>query len=194
MRAAGECHPRRGPHLGRLQRVLYWVEIKRPAHPSAGIQRKATDGHWSLNRPVGFASQPGAWSSRIPKASACSHLATGDFNVSGHPEENLPGNRFNDGKEDRAVLRVGRHHGRRLPAAHRKLVARGCRLFHPSHGHRGFTCSNGPGLESRQSHHVLHRTPWLEPSGHTSSTWRQAHSANARSSPSYPAEAACPTD
>ena len=84
--------------------VLYWVDIKRPAvfrfDPTHG-----QTGHWPMQRPVGCVA-PCRSLQRLVFADAYGFgfldLATGQITRIADPESRLPGNRFNDGKVDRA--------------------------------------------------------------------------------------------
>ena len=92
-----------GPSWDPADGALYWVDIKRPAvfrwHPTLG-----QTGHWPLKRPVGFASpaQSGRMIFGDSDGLGLLDLANGQTKRLGDPEEHLPGNRFNDGKVDRA--------------------------------------------------------------------------------------------
>lgn len=93
-----------GPSWDGDQAVLYWVDIKRPAVFRFDPLRGQT-GHWPLPYPVGCVV-PTRWANRLTLADANGFafldLETGSLTRIGDPEEDLPGNRFNDGKVDRA--------------------------------------------------------------------------------------------
>jgi L-arabinonolactonase len=92
-----------GPSWDSVEGVLYWVDIKRAAifrfHPKLG-----QTGHWPIPRPVGCLS-PTQSAHRLVFADSNGFgfldLTSGEISRIANPEEDLPGNRFNDGKTDR---------------------------------------------------------------------------------------------
>lgn len=92
-----------GPTWCDVERVLYWVDIKRPAvfrfNPVLG-----QTGHWPMPRPIGCVV-PSKYPMRLAFADADGFgfldLMTSVVVRIADPERHLPGNRFNDGKVDR---------------------------------------------------------------------------------------------
>src|SRR5262245_29412412 len=93
-----------GPTWCGAAEALYWVDIKRPAvlrfDPAHG-----QTGHWPMPRSVGCVA-PSLSLQRLVFADAGGFgfldLATGRITRIADPESELPSNRFNDGKVDRA--------------------------------------------------------------------------------------------
>jgi sugar lactone lactonase YvrE len=135
-----------GPTWDVRSGVLYWVDIKRPAIFRFEGQKGQT-GHWPMPRPVGVAV-PTADPQRLAFADADGFglltLETGEITRLPDPESHLPGNRFNDGKVDRA----GRFWAGTIDDRCVEPTGSLYRLD-PDHSvHRiasGFICSNGIG-------------------------------------------------
>ena len=93
-----------GPTWHSAEEVLYWVDIKRPAVFRFDPKRGQT-GHWPMPRPVGCVV-PSRSPQRLVFADeggfGSLDLITGQISRMVDPESDLPGNRFNDGKVDRA--------------------------------------------------------------------------------------------
>src|SRR5688500_13418774 len=93
-----------GPSWNVATGQLYWVDIKRPAvfrfNPAQG-----QTGHWPMPHSVGCVV-PTRSTDRFVFADAAGfgdlNLNTGEITRIANPESNVPGNRFNDGKVDRA--------------------------------------------------------------------------------------------
>jgi sugar lactone lactonase YvrE len=93
-----------GPSWDPRRAVLYWVDIKRPAvfcfHPARGQV-----GHWPMANAVGCVA-PTRDADRLVFAGAAGfgvlNLQSGETTPIANPESDLAGNRFNDGKVDRA--------------------------------------------------------------------------------------------
>ena len=92
-----------GPSWGLARGVLYWVDIRRPAL-FRWDRRLGQTGHWPMPRPVGCVSA--TQSERLVFAESDGveflELGSGEISRVAAPENNLPGNRFDDGKIDRA--------------------------------------------------------------------------------------------
>jgi sugar lactone lactonase YvrE len=92
-----------GPSWDSEQGVLFWVDIQRPAIFRWDPEKGQT-GHWPMPRPVGCVAP--SRSGRLVIADADGFgfldLKTGDLSRISNPESDLPQNRFNDGKVDRA--------------------------------------------------------------------------------------------
>jgi len=93
-----------GPTWHAGEGVLYWVDIKRPAVFRHDPSRGQT-GHWPMPREVGCVV-PSRSSQRMVFADSHGFgvldLRSGHITRITDPESDLPGNRFNDGKVDRA--------------------------------------------------------------------------------------------
>jgi sugar lactone lactonase YvrE len=93
-----------GPSWDPRKQALYWIDIRRPAvfRFEAGLGQT---GHWPLPLPVGCVA-PVHPENRLVFADANGfgflELETGAIARIADPESHLPGNRFNDGKVDRA--------------------------------------------------------------------------------------------
>lgn len=93
-----------GPSWDIRRGVLYWVDIKRPAvfcfDPARG-----QIGHWPMVNAVGCVA-PTRDPERLVFAGSAGFgfldLGTGETTRIVEPESDIPGNRFNDGKVDRA--------------------------------------------------------------------------------------------
>jgi sugar lactone lactonase YvrE len=93
-----------GPSWDARRGVLYWVDIKRPAvfcfDPARGQV-----GHWPMINAVGCVA-PMRDAERLVFADSAGfgflNLQTGATTHIGNPERDVAGNRFNDGKVDRA--------------------------------------------------------------------------------------------
>lgn len=140
-----------GPSWDPAARVLYWVDIKRPAvfryDPAVG-----QTGHWPMARPVGCVA-PTRSADRLVFADAdgfgALELATGRINRWADPEADLPGNRFNDGKVDRQ----GRLWAGTIDGECKEPTGSLYRLDPDGTVHRmagGFICSNGLGWSPDQ--------------------------------------------
>src|SRR3984893_311925 len=133
-----------GPSWDAAKGVLYWVDIKRPAvfrfDPVLGQK-----GLWPLPQPVGCVATIRS-AQRLVFADVDGFgyldLGTGHITHIADPESDLPGNRFNDGKVDRAGrLWAGTMDDQRIkpPGSLYRLDPQGS-------VHRmatGFICSNG---------------------------------------------------
>ncbi len=92
-----------GPNWDSTRGVLYWVDIKRPAlfrwDPEVG-----QTGHWPMPKPVGCVSPAGSGRLVFADSDGFGVLepSTGEISRMANPEIDLPQNRFNDGKVDRA--------------------------------------------------------------------------------------------
>jgi L-arabinonolactonase len=135
-----------GPCWNSGEGVLYWVDIKRPAVFRFDPSRGQT-GHWPMPRPVGCVATSQS-PLRLVFADADGFgfldLATGQITRIADPESDLPGNRFNDGKVDRA----GRFWAGTIDAECVKPSGSLYRLDPGGSVHRmasGFICSNGLG-------------------------------------------------
>lgn len=135
-----------GPSWHPAEQALYWVDIKRPAifrfQPGIG-----QTGHWPMPLPIGCAS-PTLTAGQMVFADAAGfgtlNLLSGELFRIANPESDLQGNRFNDGKVDRA----GRFWAGTIDDRCVKPTGSLYRLD-PDHSvHRmasGFICSNGLG-------------------------------------------------
>jgi L-arabinonolactonase len=135
-----------GPTWHRAEEVLYWVDIKRPAVFRFDPGRGQT-GHWPMPRPVGCVV-PSRNRQRLVFADAGGFgsldLITGLITRMIDPECDLPGNRFNDGKVDRA----GRLWAGTIDEQCFRPTGSLYRLDPDGSVHRmasGFSCSNGLG-------------------------------------------------
>lgn len=134
-----------GPSWDASAGVLYWVDIKRPAIFRFDPQRGQT-GHWPMPKPVGCAAP--ALSNRLIFADTDGvgflNLDSGEISRIAAPESNLPQNRFNDGKTDRA----GRMWAGTMEDACVQASGSLYRVDRDLSVHRmdtGFICSNGLG-------------------------------------------------
>ena len=133
------------PSWDLARRALYWVDIKRPAvfrwEPELG-----QTGHWPMPKPIGCVAP--AKSERLIFADAEGpgflDLSSGEIVRIASPEEDMPLNRFNDGKIDRA----GRFWAGTMDDQCRGPTGSLYRLDANLSIHRmvtGFICSNGMG-------------------------------------------------
>jgi sugar lactone lactonase YvrE len=135
-----------GPSWDPVCNVLYWVDIKRSAvfrfEPALG-----QTGHWPMSRQTGCVF-PTTVDSRVVFADAdgvgfLDH-SSGQITRIADPEPHLPGNRFNDGKVDRA----GRLWVGTMDDQYQKPTGSLYRLDTDLSLHRidsGLICSNGIG-------------------------------------------------
>lgn len=134
-----------GPSWCRAQKLLYWVDINRPAIFCFDPERGQT-AHWPMPRQVGcvnparlgqlvFADEDGF---------GLLNIVTGELTSIAETERGLPGNRFNDGKVDRR----GRFWAGTLDRRFQDPTGSLYRLD-PDHSvlqmATGFICSNGLG-------------------------------------------------
>lgn len=135
-----------GPNWHPTEQALYWVDIKRPAvfrfEPGIG-----QTGHWPMPFAVGCvapAHTPGQLAFADAAGFGLLNLSSGELTRIADPEGDLPGNRFNDGKVDRA----GRFWAGSMDDRCENPSGSLYRLD-PDHSvHRmasGFICSNGMG-------------------------------------------------
>jgi sugar lactone lactonase YvrE len=134
-----------GPSWDPVQRVLYWLDIKRPAIFRWDPERGQT-GHWPMPNPVGcvsatragnllFADSEG-FGSLDPSSGAISRIST--------VESDRPQNRFNDGKVDRAGRLWAGSMDDQSAQSSGSLYRLDTSLF-VSRVDTGFICSNGLG-------------------------------------------------
>jgi len=135
-----------GPIWHSAEGVLYWVDIQRPAVFRFDPARGQT-GHWPMPRQVGCVA-PTRSPERMVFADSNGFgfldLTTGQVTRITDPEAHLPGNRFNDGKVDRA----GRLWAGTMDSGCAGPSGSLYRLDSDGQAHRmgsGFICSNGLG-------------------------------------------------
>lgn len=93
-----------GPSWDAQRGVLYWVDIKRPSIFCFDPRRGQT-GHWPMPNPVGCIAPTRDAKGLVFADSAgfgFLSLQTGEITRIANPECGVAGNRFNDGKVDRA--------------------------------------------------------------------------------------------
>jgi L-arabinonolactonase len=136
-----------GPIWDSHRGVLYWVDIRRPAVFRFDPGRGQT-GHWPMPHPIGCVVPMRSSAERLAFADSSGFgildLNSGEITRVSNPESDVPGNRFNDGKVDRA----GRFWAGTIDDKCMRNSGNLYRLDRDGSVHRmdsGFTCSNGLG-------------------------------------------------
>src|SRR5437868_10463905 len=90
-----------GPVWVARERTLYWVDIKGRKIFRLGADERLSE--WPASLRVGslVPQQSGGFIGGTDRGIAVIHLESQRFEVVANPEQQLPGNRFNDGKVDR---------------------------------------------------------------------------------------------
>ena len=111
-----------GPVWDERSGTLYWVDIKAPALYATDVAARQTR-RWPMPErigAIGLREGPGLVAA-LKSGFAFIDLPAGTVHPIVDPERDRPGNRFNDGKVDRARPLLGGQHGRRgarSPQAH----------------------------------------------------------------------------